>query len=368
MENVMYQRVGIVFFLCSIFLPIGSARAQDKSLPYYQAGNSLYAQKDYDQALRYYQYAAQLNPNLWQAYQAMGNCYYAKGDKATALTNYQKALDLNPGNPQLSSFVQALQSQISASAMIPAGGASAATPASLAPRGPSGGGNGPELDVMAGGDLILSASNPIPTTLTSGGSGAPGLALGGGYGPGFGVGGGAFFPVDRNFSIGGNAAFYLYGANYNYGSAGTTYGYSYNEAVTETVNQSSLEFLAAAKYRLPDNNGVQPYLLGGIGFALVSYSGSATVIASAGGTSVGVGFAIPSSSFFCPMAEVGGGGQFPAGNNMNFFAEGKLGIVLVGSSNQSVTYSGSVSGTYPYQSTSYALIEFPVNVGLNFNL
>ena len=98
----------VLFLLLGL---VGSSSAQDQSLQYYQAGNTFYAQRNYDQAIRYYQYAGQLNPNLWQAYQGLGNCYYAKGDKATALTNYQKALAINPNNPQLSSFVQSLQAQ-----------------------------------------------------------------------------------------------------------------------------------------------------------------------------------------------------------------------------------------------------------------
>ena len=88
--------------------------AQDRSDPYYQAGNTLYGQKNYDQAIRYYQAALQLNPNKWEADQGMGNCYYAKGDKTNALASYQKALAINPNNPGLASFVQTLQTQVPA--------------------------------------------------------------------------------------------------------------------------------------------------------------------------------------------------------------------------------------------------------------
>ncbi len=101
--------VAVLFLLLGL---AGSSSAQDQATPYYTAGNQFYSQQNYDKAISYYQYAAKLNPNLWQAYQGLGNSYYAKGDKANALTNYQKALAINPNNPQLSSFTQSLQAQV----------------------------------------------------------------------------------------------------------------------------------------------------------------------------------------------------------------------------------------------------------------
>ncbi len=95
-----------------MFLSAVPVLAQDPSNAYYQAGNTLYTQKNYDLAIRYYQAALQMNPNKWEADQGMGNCYYAKGDKAGALASYQRALAINPNNPQLSAFVQALQAQL----------------------------------------------------------------------------------------------------------------------------------------------------------------------------------------------------------------------------------------------------------------
>lgn len=349
------------------FLSFGAAgftAAQAPSAQYYQAGNNFYSQKNYDQAIRYYQYAAQLNPQLWQAYQGVGNCYYAKGDKQNALTNYQKALSLNPNNPQLSSFVQSLQAQVGAAPTQPANPglpAAQATPkaAEAAPGSPI------EFDILPGGDLIVGASNPIPATLVN--SIVP-SGLSGGYGIGFGDGAGVFFPLDPHFSVGANAAFYTYGANYSYSSSGVTYGYPFTENVTESVNQSNIEFLAAVKYRF-EGKGLRPYLLGGTGFSLVSYSGAVSVAASVSGYSSGGGIPVLSGSQLCPMGELGGGVLFPAGGGMDFFAEVKLEMVLIGSTNQTV--SGSISGysySGQYQSQAYTLLEVPVNVGLSFNL
>ena len=349
-----------------ILVVLGFARislAQDQASPYYQAGNTFYAQKNYDQAIRYYQYAGQLNPNLWQAYQGLGNCYYAKGDKTTALTNYQKALAIHPANPSLASFAQNLQAQLGSAPPLPAN--TPVFPAVSKAGGKTGSGSGVELDVLVGGDFILGATNPVPSTLVQ--SIIP-SGLAGGYGIGFGGGAGIYFPLDSHFSIGANTAFNLYGASYTYSSSGVTYGYNYTETVTESINQSNLEVLAAAKYRF-DGNGFKPYLLAGGGFSLVSYSGSVSVQASVSGATNGGGIPILSGSQFCPTAQLGGGVEFPAGNNMNFFAEAKLEVVFIGSTNQTV--SGSYSGySYngQYTSSAYTLLEVPVSVGLAFNL
>jgi tetratricopeptide (TPR) repeat protein len=331
-----------------------SALAQDLSVQYFQAGNTYYSQKNYDLAIRYYQGAAQGNPKLWQAYQGMGNCYYAKGDTNNALTNYNKALSLNPNNPQLSQFVQSLQAKVGASPAATA--VSSPTPSSPRNNGPQGAGQKIELDVMAGGDLILSASDPLPSNYE--GVTIPSLA--GGYGSGLGGGGGAYIPLGPNFLVGANAAFYTYGANYNF----TLSILGANEGITETIKQSNIEILAAAKYRFNGNN-IQPYLLGGVGFALVSFSSSVTEVTSGFGTPTASGYAVPSYTVFSPMLQAGGGVQFPMGNGMNFFAEGKLGIIFIGSSNHSVTISGTA---YPYTSPASTLLEFPIDVGLNFNL
>src|ERR1700723_3433866 len=104
MKNIKWA-VLVFFFI------LGSSQrglAQQDPAPYYRAGNTFYAQQNYDQAITYYQYAVQLNPNFWQAYQALGSCYYEKGDKASALTNYQKSLAINPNNPQLAQFAQSI--------------------------------------------------------------------------------------------------------------------------------------------------------------------------------------------------------------------------------------------------------------------
>jgi hypothetical protein len=120
--------VTLLFFILGL---AGSSSAQDQSIQAYQSGNQAYTQRNYDQAIQYYQSAVQQNPNLWQAYQGLGNCYYAKGDKDTALANYQKSLSINPNNPQLSQFVQTIQPQ-AAPALPASNGAPASNPSETA--------------------------------------------------------------------------------------------------------------------------------------------------------------------------------------------------------------------------------------------
>ena len=60
--------VAVLFLLLGL---AGSSSAQDQATPYYTAGNQFYSQQNYDKAISYYQYAAKLNPNLWQAYQGL---------------------------------------------------------------------------------------------------------------------------------------------------------------------------------------------------------------------------------------------------------------------------------------------------------
>lgn len=341
-----------VFFL--FFSLAALSQAQDKAMPYYTAGNNFYSQQNYDQAIRYYQYAAQLNPNLWQAYQGLGNSYYAKGDKASALTNYQKALAINPNNPQLSSFTQSLQAQVGSSPALPANSGMAAGTAATSPSG----GARPELDIMAGANMVLSSGGAygLPASEIS----AAGFA--GGYGLGFGGGAGVYFPVDKSIMIGGNAAFYAYGTSY---TSSTGVPGVYNYATTISNNQSNIEIAAAGKMRF-EGKDIQPYLLGGLGFSMVQSSGSVTEVETiTGGTTITSGYVLPSGSAFSPMVQLGGGLQFPMGNNMNFFGELKFNILFVGGA----TYTVSAGG-YNFQEAipGYTFIEVPINIGLNFGL
>jgi tetratricopeptide (TPR) repeat protein len=328
---------------------------QDQAAQWMQAGNTAYGEKNYDQAITDYQSVLQGNPNYWQAYQGLGNCYAAKGQYNDALTNYQKALDLNPNNPPVASSVQTLRAKVEISVPSPPALDQAASNTNRLSL-PSA--DKVELDFMAGGNLIIGAINPLTNANNVDGETVP---FAGGYSIGGGGGVGVYFPLGHNFLIGASAAFYALKADYSYSIS----GFGASAAVSELFNQSNIEILASAKYRF-DQNGSHPYLLGGVGFAQLSMSGAITAVGTEEGVPTeSIGVPLPSYSLLCPMVQAGFGVQFPAGNNMDFFVEGKFGFIFIRSTTQTVTYLGE---TGPYTTPASTFIEFPVDAGLNFNL
>ncbi|GEM_PF-1581182 len=319
--------------VCLLVLGLSAAaRAQDQSLPYYQAGNNFYSQRNYDQAIRYYQAAAQMNPQLWQAYQGEGNCYYAKGDKASALTNYQKALAINPNNPQLSSFAQTLQAQLgTAPPAQPSTNNPAMTVSNNSPAASSAAKNF-EVDPMAG--IAISTST--------------------GYGLGFGGGVGAYYslPPDSKLAIGGSVGFYTFSNSMATTETFSPYG---SRTITSNGNWTNIEILASGKMRF-DAQGLKPYLLGGVGISLFG-------ITSSGGTTYNLNPpynqppytsyyqnssspSISGSSIY-PTLQAGGGLELQMGPDMEIFAETKYSLII------------GQNGTAGYE---------PVAIGLSFKM
>ncbi len=313
-----------------------SAFAQDQSSAFLQAANSAYAERNYDQAIGDYLQALQGNPNSWQAYQGLGNSYYGKGDYANALANYQKSLDLNPGNTAISQFLPSVRAK--------AGSAPAASNVSVprpnASMGPS---DKFELDL----------------------DGALAFSTGAGYGLGFGGGAAGYVPMDKNIMIGGSAAYYTFSYN------ATASENSGGETVTAggSSSASSIEFLVSGKYLL-EGDKIKPYLIGGVGASIFSYSVGGG--GSAGNGSEGVTETVKSSSSGVdPVLSIGGGLKMPAGPNMDVFAQAKLDLVIslsgastsINGNNGGQTVSGTENvgggGTFSY---------IPFEVGVDFNL
>jgi hypothetical protein len=320
-------------FVVAVFMTLlglaASSRAQDQSIQYLQAGNTFYSQKNYDQAIRYYQAATQINANSWQAYQGLGGCYYAKGDNSNALANYQKSLDINPNNPQVSQFVTYLKSQ-STAPPLPAGNnnASASTQPVVYATTAS---KSFELDVNAG--LALDSSQI-----------------------GFGGGLSGYVPLDRHFFIGASAAFFTFSES----SSGSASG----DGVTETASASGsvnfIEGLARVKYVL-DGNNMQPYFFGGVG--IVDASASYSASASSGGTSESGGGSLGSQ--IDPALALGGGLQFPAGRDMDITVQLKEAIIFVPGETVTETVGGVTESVSAGGGTeSYTTLEG----GLDFNL
>src|SRR3954463_7060389 len=65
-----------------------------------RAKNEKKSKEEYDRALKDFKKAAELNPQMPQAYNGMGYSYRKLGDYAKALENYDRALQLNPKFPE----------------------------------------------------------------------------------------------------------------------------------------------------------------------------------------------------------------------------------------------------------------------------
>lgn len=307
-----HARLAVAVSLLLIGLS-GASWAQDQSLRYYQAGNNFYSQKSYDQAIRYYEYAGQLNPQLWQAYQGAGNSYYAKGDKASALRDYQKALAINPNNPQLSSFAQTLQAQVG----------------SAPPSQPSA--NNPVMTTANGSPAVSSAAKNFEIDPMAGIA----ISSSAGYGLGFGGGVGAYYslPPDSKLAIGGSVGFYTFNYSTKVNGGVPTY---YSSVTTTNSNWTNIEILASGKYQF-DGQGIKPYLTGGAGLSLFGVS-------SSGGTTYtldppyntpyyqslvpNTSYSTPGGSSIYPTIQVGGGVELPMGPDMNVFGETKYTLII----------------------------------------
>jgi tetratricopeptide (TPR) repeat protein len=101
------QNTALAGFIAKLEGAGAAPAANNAGAQYLAWGNKLYSQRQYAQAIRYYNAAIQKNPNDSKAYQGLGNCYYALKDKQNAVLSYRRALQLNPGNTGLRSFLAA---------------------------------------------------------------------------------------------------------------------------------------------------------------------------------------------------------------------------------------------------------------------
>jgi tetratricopeptide (TPR) repeat protein len=117
----MFKNIG---FILSLFLMSSAAVwGQATSDVYYQWGNKLYVQGNYDLCIKYYKAAIQVDPQNWKAYQALGSCEYHLGQKDQSIQDFNQSLALNPNNPPLQNFVN----QISGGPAVPQAPAMAST-------------------------------------------------------------------------------------------------------------------------------------------------------------------------------------------------------------------------------------------------
>jgi tetratricopeptide (TPR) repeat protein len=78
---------------------------------YFTAGVSYYDAGQMEQSVQYFEYALNLDPNLWQVHQYLGNAFYQLGRTAEALQQFERLLTFNP-DPQVRQWVDSLKAQV----------------------------------------------------------------------------------------------------------------------------------------------------------------------------------------------------------------------------------------------------------------
>ena len=68
---------------------------------YLNAGIGFYDAGQYEDAISYFEYCMQLNPNSAALYQYLGNSYHSIGRVSEAISAFEKALELNPEDESL---------------------------------------------------------------------------------------------------------------------------------------------------------------------------------------------------------------------------------------------------------------------------
>ena len=333
------KRIGFMT-MTLLFLGLSGMGFAQTAAQYINAGNQSYGAKDFAKAVQYYQAAVQADPNSAAAYQGLGNSYYQQGQNSEALGAYEKALNLNPNNAQLSTFVQSLRAKVGTAA--PAAQPAAAAPAS------SGKTKTIELNLKLGVGLASNVGMSYSGASTS-------------LSDGMGFGGGAegyYLLPDGHLGLGLIINYYT---GYGQPAQSTTIPY-FNQSFqpgTATVkvsyNDSVIEVMPGVKYMF-DGNGLRPYVLGSVGFASLSSSGSVDISYSNGPPPI----AIPTSSYGGSgqsssglMAQAGAGAEFSMGPDMGLFLQAKYSMVFL---------SQSIGGV----SVSETFSDIPVEAGVNF--
>ena len=274
------KRTKLFSALFFLFLGLYSfSHAQDKALPYYQAGETLCAQKKYDQAIQYFNAALDVNPRMWQSFQGLGTCYYAQGEKSRALANYQRALSFHPDNPSLSAFADSLRDELAK--------------AQAAPQ--------KKKEDEEDKEKIWRMTSGLSQAHFELSPCAGFVPLGGGASIiGFGAGIGGFYMFDNEFGLGGMAHFYLF-------------DYS-GETVT------SVELVPTIKYKVA-GTGLRPYLLLGFGLTLLTDSYSTPGYG-------GIPNATYSPSEIFPILDAGAGLEYPINTDTSIFLEVRGDVIL----------------------------------------
>jgi hypothetical protein len=101
-----------LLFLSCIFLFLPLTLQAYTAADYYKPAVQYYQQGLYDKAIQECQYALQMDPNYWQAYQLMGYCYFKQKDNDRSIQNIDLSLKLHPDNPVLYQFEVSVKAQV----------------------------------------------------------------------------------------------------------------------------------------------------------------------------------------------------------------------------------------------------------------
>lgn len=89
-----YVRIGHPDWARRALQSLAAQNPSDALYPYW-LGRLDYDADHYDDAVRHFQKAIQLAPDMAQAYNNLGLCYFRQHQNELAITNYQKAIELN---------------------------------------------------------------------------------------------------------------------------------------------------------------------------------------------------------------------------------------------------------------------------------
>jgi hypothetical protein len=176
----------------------------------------------------------------------------------------------------------------------------------------------------------------------------------GGFGFGGRVTGG--YRLDPAFSLLATLAY----LNFNYSQMLYQTGSGIVATNTGNSNTTIFEFLGGLKYRF-GSTPIHPYFLAGVGISNLMTNSENTEIVNGVTTSS----TSQATNNLYPVAEIGGGLEFPLADDMNIFFQAQYGVVLILSRTTTQTSSGNTNINTINGSV---FTDVPMEMGLNFNL